>query len=331
MTIDRPDPERIMQLINGYWATAILGAAVGCSLFTHLDAGADTAERLAEATGLSERGTQALLDGLVGFGLVDVRGGTYRNAADAATYLVDDREAYLGGLARLKFAAMGGLAELPEALRAGGPTRPAVEIADNPHWEQVVPAITAQSVPVARIVADLLGLARAGEISILDVGGGSGVYSAAWLALNPAARAVQLDWAPVNALARRLLTERGLADRFSTVDGDFHHADFGTAAYDVAVYSHIAHQEGPEENLALFAKIRGALKPGGALVVVDYVVDDDRGGPAFPLLFASEMLIKSKQGGTWRRADYEGWLAKAGFTQISFEPVLPPATAIIAR
>jgi hypothetical protein len=101
--------------------------------------------------------------------------------------------------------------------------------------------------------------------------------------------------------------------------------------HNVAVYSHIAHQEGPEDNLALFAKIRTALKPGGTLVVVDYVVDDDRGGPAFPLLFASEMLIKSKQGGTWRRADYEGWLGKAGFTQVSFEPVLPPATAIIAR
>jgi predicted O-methyltransferase YrrM len=217
-------------------------------------------------------------------------------------------------------------------VRAGGPVTDATEeVADNPHWEKVVPAIAAQSVPVATIAADLLRLAEAGEISILDVGGGSGIYSAIWLGLNPTARSTQLDWAPVNAIARRLMAERGLSDRFSCIDGDFHTADLGTAAYDIVVYSHIAHQEGPEDNVATFAKIRGALKPGGTLVVCDYIVDDDRSGPPFPLMFASEMLLKSKQGGTWRRADYHAWLTKAGFEDVSFERTPSPATLVLGR
>ena len=332
MNGNQPTPERIMQLITGYWATGILGAAASHSVFTHLEAGADTAGQLATQAKISERGAQTLLDGLVGLGLAEVRDGRYRNTAEADTFLVEGRPASFSGFAKLKLAHMGNLATLPEVVRTGGPvTDPTVEVADNPHWEDVVPAIAAQSVPVATIAADTLRLAEAGEISILDIGGGSGIYSAIWLGLNPAARSTQLDWGPINAIARRLVAERGVADRFTCIDGDFHTTDFGTAAHDVAVYSHVAHQEGPADNVAIFAKVRGALKPGGTLVICDYVVEDDRSGPPFALIFASEMLLKSRHGSTWRRADYRAWLTKAGFEEISFQPTPSPATLVIAR
>jgi predicted O-methyltransferase YrrM len=327
-----PAPDRIMQLANGYWATGILGAAASHSLFTHLDVGVDTAERLADRAEISERGAQTLLDGLVGLGLVELSDGRYRNSAEAAAFLVEGRPGCLSAFAQLKLTHMGSLTALPEVVRAGGPvTDAAVEVADNPHWEQVVPAIAGQSVPVATIVAQVLRVAEAGEISVLDIGGGSGIYSAIWLGLNPAARSTQLDWEPINAIARRLVAERGVADRFSCVDGDFHTTEFGASAYDVVVYSHIAHQEGPEDNIAIFARIRSALKPGGTLVICDFIVDDDRGGPPFPLIFASEMLLKSKQGHTWRRADYLEWLVKAGFEDISFHPTPSPATLVFCR
>jgi 16S rRNA G1207 methylase RsmC len=186
-------------------------------------------------------------------------------------------------------------------------------------------------VPVAEVAAGVLRLAGAGEVSILDIGGGSGVYSATWLKINPAARSTQLDWAPINAIARRLLAERGVADRFTCIDGDLHSTDLGTAAHDIVVYSNIAHQEGPEDNLAIFAKIRGALKAGGTLVISDYIVEDDRSGPPYPLMFTAEMLVKSKHGATWRRADYQAWLAKAGFEDVTFQATASPATLVFAR
>jgi SAM-dependent methyltransferase len=332
MNSNQPTSERIMRLATGYWATGILGAAASHSLFTHLEAGADTADQLAARAGISERGAQTLLDGLVSQGLVELHDGRYRNTAEAATYLVEGQPACLSNFAKLKLAHMSTLADLPDVVRAGGPlTDATVEVADNPHWEGVVTAIAAQSVPVATIAADTLRLAEAGEISIFDIGGGSGIYSAIWLKLNPAARSTQLDWRPINAIARRLMAEQDVADRFTCIDGDFHTTDFGTAAYDIAVYSHIAHQEGPEDNIAIFAKVRSALKPGGTLVINDYIVDDDRSGPPYPLIFASEMLLKSKQGGTWRRADYHAWLAKAGFEDVSFQPTPSPTTLVFAR
>jgi len=293
MTDSQPTPEWILQHASGYWATAILGMAVSHSLFTHLEAGVDTADRLAAQAGISERGAQTLLDGLVGLGLVELRDGRYRNTVEAATFLVEGRPTCLNKWVTLKLAHMGSLAALPEVFRAGGPVADAtVEVADNPIWEKVVTAFAPLSVPMAMIAADMLRLATAGEISILDIGGGTGIYSAIWLGLNSAARSTQLDWASVNAIARRLVAERGVADRFTCIDGDFHTTDFGIAAYDVAVYSHVAHQEGPEDNIAIFAKARGALKPGGTFVICDYMLDDDRSGPPFSLVFASEMLLK---------------------------------------
>ncbi|MFI6350267.1 methyltransferase [Streptomyces sp. NPDC050560] len=331
MTGNEPAPDGILRLINGYWATGVVGTAAAHSLFTHLEQGAGDAAELAARAGIAERGAQTLLDGLVSVGLVELHEGRYRNTAEASAYLVDGGPTSLTGFARLKLKHMAGLADLPDVVRAGGPVRDAVvEVADNPHWEELVTALAAQSVPAATIAAEALGVADAGPVSLLDVGGGSGVYSAVWLEANPAARSTQLDWERINVIARRLLAERGLADRFTTVSGDFHTTDFGTGTYDFAVYSHIAHQEGPEDNVAVFSRLRDALKPGGALVVCDYVVDDDRGGPAFPLMFGAEMLLKSKQGGTWRRSDYHGWLVKAGFTDISYHPA-PPATVVIAR
>ena len=326
-----PSPDGVLRLINGYWATGVVGAAAAHSLFTHLEAGAGSAAQVAAAAEISERGAQTLLDGLVSVGLVVLEGGRYANTAEASAYLVEGKEVCLSSFAQLKLKHMGALDGLPEVVRAGGPvSQVVVEVADNPHWEEIVTAIAAQSVPAAAVAGRVLGLADAGEVSVLDVGGGSGIYSQIWLQAHPGARSTQLDWAPINAIARRRLDERGLGDRFTCIDGDFHTTDFGTALYDVALYSHIAHQEGPDNNVEVFTRLRQCLKPGGALVVCDYIVEDDRSGPAFPLIFASEMLLKSKQGSTWRRADYRDWLVKAGFEDITFHPAAP-ATVVVAR
>lgn len=331
MTPQPPGPDRILRLINGYWSTALIGTAVDHRVFDWLAAAPLTVAELAERAGISERGAQALLDGLLALDLVDRDGNRYANTAEAAEHLVGGTRHSLTRFAALKRGHMASLTEFSGVVRVGQSTAtPVVEVADNPHWEELVVALAAQSVPTASMSAELLGLPGAGPISILDVGGGSGVYSRTWLEANPQAVAEQVDWAPINKIARRLMAEQGLADRFTTRDGDFHEIDMGEELHDVAVYSHIAHQESPQSNVEMFGRLRRALRPGGVLVVCDYVVADDRSGPPFALTFASEMLVKSQHGGTWRRRDYQDWLRSAGFRDISFHTA-DPATVVLAH
>ena len=67
------------------------------------------------------------------------------------------------------------------------------------------------------------------------------------------------------------------------------------------------------------------------MIISDFVVNDDRSGPPLALIFAADMLLKSKHGGTWRRADYQDWLAEAGFKDISFQATPSPSTLVFAR
>jgi hypothetical protein len=323
-------PEKIMQLTGGAQATAVLGTAVSCELFTRLEAGAMTTDELAKAAKISLRGAKALLDGVLGLGLITIAGGRYANTPEASAFLVEGKPASLTGLARVALGGISGWAKLPDAVSTGAPIVPeSLETKDLAFWSLLVPAIAPLAFPAAQAVATRLDVAHKGPLSFLDVGGGSGIFSAVLLGANREARATQVDWPTVNQIARGFVGRFGVGDRFHTVDGDIHTADWGTG-HDVAIYSNIAHQESPAQNIAAFRKFKAALKSDGTLVVSDFVVRDDRSGPPQALLFHGQMLIASREGSTWREADYRGWLTEAGFGTIKVEPTQGASTLIYA-
>ena len=326
-----PTPEKIMQLVTGGWATSILGAAAQHGIFTALEGNPAATEDVAKKTQISLRGAQALLDGLTGLGLLTLSQGRYQNTPEASAFLVRGKPSYFGGMAEVFLNDFTTWKNLPEAAKTGLPTAVnPTDTADNPFWHVLVPAIAALSFPVAQLAAERLGIAKAGDVSWLDVGGGSGVWSAVWLGLNKQANGTQLDWPSVNKIGHGYVGNFGVGDRFHTIDGDYHTTDFGSAKYDYAIYAHIAHQDSPAENLATLRKFRKALKPGGTLVINDFILNDDRTGHPFALIFAAQMLVVSKNGFTYRKADYREWLGQAGFTSIEIVPTPTPATLVFA-
>lgn len=327
-----PTPDKVMQLITGAWATAILGSAAKHGIFNALERDGDDAEGVAKKAGISVRGAQAVLDGLTGVGLVTRSNGRYRNTPESSAFLVKGKPAYFGGMAEVMTSSLTEWATLPEAVKTGNPTATnTADMVDNEFWHVLVPAIATLSFPVAQMAAERLGIPKAGTVSWLDVGGGSGVWSAVWLSANRQARGVQLDWPTVNQIAKGFVATFGVADRFETIDGDFHTADFGIGQYDYAIYGHIAHQETPADNRAIFRKFRQALKPGGTLLINDFILTDERTGHPFAMMFASQMLLVSKGGTAWRQSDYRSWLAEAGFGSVDIVPTPSPATVVFAK
>jgi hypothetical protein len=320
-----------MQLISAGWAAAIVGAAAKNGVFNALEDGGGDAAAVAKKAGISARGAQAVLDGLTGLGLLSLSGGRYSNTPESAQFLVKGKPTYLGGMAEVMTASLVDWATLPAAVKSGSPTGSATAAdPDNDFWKVLVPAIATMSLPVAQMAAEKLGLAKAGPVRWLDVGGGSGVWSAVWLGLNKQAKGAQLDWPGVNKIAKGFVGGFGVADRFETIDGDFHNTDFGTG-YDYAIYGHIAHQESPASNVEIFKKFREALKPGGTLLVNDFVLSDDRTGHPFAMMFSAQMLLVSKEGAAWRQSDYKKWLTEAGFKSIELMPTPGPATVVFAK
>ena len=327
-----PTPDRVMQYITGGWAAAVLGSAARHGVFDALEGGGGRAEDVARKTGLSARGAQALLDGLTGLGLISSSGGSYRNSPDASAFLVKASPSYFGGMADVMTVALTDWARLPDAAKTGHPTAAnTADKPDNEFWHLLVPAIAALSFPVAQIAAERLRIADAGAINWLDVGGGSGVWSAVWLGVNRRANGFQLDWPTVNRIAKDFVGRFDVGDRFHTIDGDFHQTDFGSAKYDFAVYAHIAHQETPADNVEIFRKFRRAIKPGGALVINDFILNDDRTGHPFAMLFASQMILVTEGGFTWRQSDYKEWLTTAGFSSVEIVPTPTPSTLVFAK
>jgi hypothetical protein len=95
--------------------------------------------------------------------------------------------------------------------------------------------------------------------------------------------------------------------------------------FDAIYYGNTSHMYGPEENRRLFERMRRSLVRGGLLVVREFV----RGMSEGAALFAVNMLVLTAGGGTYTAAEYEDWLAGAGFDGVEFVPVPGRGTHLI--
>jgi hypothetical protein len=123
------------------------------------------------------------------------------------------------------------------------------------------------------------------------------------------------------------VASHGLADRLQ-----FHPGDFFTdplPAADVLVMGHILHDWSLDEKLVLLRKAYDALPDGGALIIHDSVIDDDRRANTFGLLMSVNMLIETQQGFDYTGADCRSWLADVGFRDSYVEPLTGPDSMIV--
>jgi SAM-dependent methyltransferase len=150
---------------------------------------------------------------------------------------------------------------------------------------------------------------------LLDVGGGPGTYTEAFLRAVPELHATLFDLPLVIEIARERLSAAGLLGRVTLVAGDFEKGPL-PPGHDLAWLSAIIHQNGPEENGALYSRILRALVPGGRLVIRDHVMEPGRTSPRAGALFAVNMLVGTKLGRTYTFDEIRAGLERAGFNRV---------------
>jgi SAM-dependent methyltransferase len=148
---------------------------------------------------------------------------------------------------------------------------------------------------------------------LLDVGGGPGTWTAAFLRAVPEARATLYDLPDVIPMARRHMEEAGLADRVRFVGGDLSTREPLPDGADLAWVSAIVHMNSRAQNRELFRKVHAALVQGGRILIRDIVMDETHTQPPGGALFAINMLVRTEGGGTFSFDEMAADLDVAGF------------------
>lgn len=327
--MDRPGigtPEGIQELANLFRKSRALLSAFELDLFTALGQESLSAEELAAAVGADARGVDRLLNACAGLGLVRKDEDLFSNTPESLRYLSAKSPDYLSGLAHTNnvYASWN---TLTEAVRKGGRVTPRPS-GSEANTRAFIEAMHRRARGDAGRLAVVLDLACARRV--LDVGGGSGVYSMAMCRANPDLSAVVLDLPHVTPLTRAYVAAEGFEGRITTLDGDYLEADFG-GGFDLVFLSAVVHINSAAENRQLVRKAAAALNPGGRVAVVDFVMDEHRAGPLFGALFALNMLVNTERGDTYTEAEIRSWMEAAGLSDFRRLPSGPHTSLVTGR
>ncbi len=333
-------PDRLRRLADNFRASRAFLTAVELDLFSCLGASSDaageapgaggraTAPEVAERMGADPRATELLLCALASLGLLrrDAEG-RFGCSEDTGRYLVkglaDDARAAIMHRVHM----WDRWSTLTECVREGSAM--GYEANAGPFATQAYLAATHKiaSLAAPRLVT-ALGLTQVSRV--LDVGGGSGAYSAAVLRAFPKATAEILDLAPVLRITSRYVREAGLEERVQLRAGDFGHDGFG-AGFDLVLLSYVLHLNAPEGARRLLQKVRDALVPGGHVAINDFVLSADKTVPTSAALHALNLLVSTRGGTVYSEPEYRLLLESLGFVEVRKIPLVGPTDVITAR
>ncbi len=337
----RPDPEQILQIGMGFWASKTLLSAVELELFTVLSDSEITGDDLAAKLQLHDRSRFDFLDALVALGLLQRTGSgpgsVYANTPDTAIFLDKASPAYLGGILEMANARLYGFwGSLTEALHTGQPQNE-IKTGAPGLFESVyadperlrVFLDGMQGIQLGAFNALCATLDLTAYSRFCDIGGANGTLSAMVAAANPHLTGITFDLPPVAPVAEENVLRHGVADRVAVGIGDFFVDDFPPA--DVYFMGNILHDWSEAEKQTLLDKAYAGLPSGGMLVAIENVIDDDRRTNAFGLLMSLNMLIELPGGFDYTGVQFDRWARTAGFARTELRHLAGPTSAAIAH
>ena len=332
---ENPTPERIMEVGLGFWASKALLSAVEMELFTELAKHPADLETLEDRMGLHPRSSGDFLDALVALGFLERRDGTYANTADTDLFLDKQKPSYVGGLLEMAGQRLYGFwGNLTEALRTGELQNEA-KSGGVPFFE----ALYADPARLKAFLQAMTGISHGANIKIAerfpwrdystfaDLGTAQGDLAVQIALANPHLTGIGFDLPEVAPTFEEYVGRHRLDERLRFVPGNFFEHELPRA--DVLTMGHILHDWNLDEKCALIRKAYETLPRGGALVVYESIIDDDRSKNAFGLLMSLNMLIETPGGFDYTASDCMGWMAEAGFSSSRAEHLLGPDSMVI--
>ena len=324
-----------MQTGLGFWGAKTLLSAVEMEVFTELANHPQDLATLQGLLGLHPRSARDFLDALVALGFLRRENGTYRNSPDADLYLDKRKPSYIGGILEMANARLfGHWNHLTEALRTGEKQNEAKH--GGPDF---FAAIYAEPARLKGFLRAMSGLSRPANVAIatrfawdpyktfVDVGAAQGDLAVQIALAIPQIKGVGFDLPEVGPVFEDYVRQNALSDRVAFAPGNFFSDDFPRA--DVVTMGHILHDWDLPQKKLLLRKAFDAVPSGGAVIVYDAIIDNDRSQNAFGLLMSLNMLIETEGGFDYTAADCTAWMKEVGFRQTRVEHLVGPDSMVV--
>ena len=327
-------PDLILQTGTAFWSSKALLAAVELELFTFLAKQPADLATLQKQLGFHDRSARDFFDTLVALGFLQRIDGIYQNTPETDLFLDKAKPSYMGGVLEMASKRLYGFWDhLIPALRSGEPQN---EVRNN---EEPFATIYADPDRLRVFLRAMTGISRGANLAIAqqfpwadyktcaDVGTAQGDLVAQVVSANPHLTGIGYDLPVVGPVFEEYITELGLADRVRFQSGDFFADEMPQV--DVILMGHILHDWDLPTKQMLLEKAYRALPPGGAVIVYDSIIDDDRSQNAFGLLMSLNMLIETPGGFDYTGADCIGWMKEAGFHSCRVQHLIGPDSMVV--
>ena len=337
------NPEHILKIGMGFWASKTVLTAVNLKLFTLLAKQPLSAQEIRRTLGLHERAYLDFLDALVSLGFLKRKGlgvdAVYSNASDADFFLDKNKPSYLGGILEMSNNRLYRFwADLEEGLKTGLPQNEIKYATDGS--KNQFDAMYSDPEALKEFLQAMSGIQMGAFMSFAkqfdfsnystfcDAGGANGSLCVQVALNNPNIQCVSFDLPAVEKVAQGTINHFNLSSKVKTAAGDFFKDPLPKT--DVITMGNILHDWNDEEKLVLIKKAYDALPKGGAFVCIESIIDNNRSENTFGLLMSLNMLIETKTGADFTFNDFDRLAHRAGFTKTEWLPLAGPTSAAIA-
>jgi hypothetical protein len=327
-------PDRILQTGMAFWASKTLLSAVEMELFTDLAKHPGDLASVQGRMGLHPRAARDFLDALVALGFLQRTDGVYRNTPETDVFLDKAKPSYIGGILEMSNHRLYGFwGSLTTALRTGEPQN------ESKGGHDPFAALYADPARLREFLRAMSGVSRGANMAIArqfpwdryqscaDIGTAQGDLVTQIALVQPHLKGIGFDLPEVGPIFEDYIADHGLSERVAFKGGSFFTDDLPSA--DVLLFGHILHDWDLPTKQMLLAKAYAALPSGGAVVVYDAIIDDDRSKNAFGLMMSLNMLIETPGGFDYSGADCIGWMQAAGFRDCRVEHLVGPDSMVI--
>jgi len=330
-----PSADHILETCFAFWSSKVLFSAVEMGVFTELAKGAEELETLQGRLGIHPRAGCDFFDTLVALGFLRRTEGKYANTAATDFYLDRHKPSYIGGILEMANQRLyQHWSHLTTALRTGKQQNEGKDAQREPFA-----VLYADPARLKTFLAAMTGISRGANMAIArklpwakyktyaDVGTAQGDLAVQIALANSHLQGLGFDLAEVGPIFEEYVEQHHLDARLRFQPGNFFEDPLPKV--DVITMGHILHDWNLEEKKMLLRKAHEALPDGGAVVIYESIIDDDRSRNAFGLMMSLNMLIESPGGFDYTGRDCMGWMKEVGFREAHVEHLLGPESMVV--